>query len=179
MTTEPAPTKSIRVFRGDLPGYFCVLDEDSPRDPCASDRCPIRSAQSDGSGGAEMRWLDHLWRKNQEWDDRTGSYVRKGWIAERQALDDAEMERWRQRVTEGHLDYGSKCLACGLLIDLHPHPARMYRSGPDLCAAAREAALNDGSPAGSVTGVTAPEPPGLAGAAPDPAGDHSDGSESR
>lgn len=44
---EEIPHGTFRVFRGDLPGYFCEAEPDGPRDPCDSDRCPIRCARID------------------------------------------------------------------------------------------------------------------------------------
>ncbi|MGH3476012.1 MAG: hypothetical protein ACRDQD_04155 [Nocardioidaceae bacterium] len=48
MQREPIPTGTVRVFRGDLPGYFCTAEPEGPRDPCGSERCPIRGALTDG-----------------------------------------------------------------------------------------------------------------------------------
>lgn len=45
---EEIPRGTFRVFRGDLPGYFCTAEPDGPRDPCSSDQCPIRVQQFDG-----------------------------------------------------------------------------------------------------------------------------------
>lgn len=45
---ESFPHGKVRVFRGDLPGFFCTAEIDGPRDPCPSDRCPIRAALTDG-----------------------------------------------------------------------------------------------------------------------------------
>jgi len=57
MQREPIPTGTVRVFRGDLPGYFCTAEPDGPRDPCSSGRCPIRCTQDDGRDDAADRPL--------------------------------------------------------------------------------------------------------------------------
>jgi hypothetical protein len=78
-----------------------------------------------------VRWLDHLLHPNQEWDSYTGSWVRAGWVAERQAI--------MNRALESHQAGNGRCIECGELIDDHPMPERMWRSGPDLCARVGEA----------------------------------------
>ena len=64
-----------------------------------------------------------------EWDDYTGSYVRAGWVAERQSVMAEEYRRWQSGETTG-----GTCLRCGQPTYDHPMPERMLRSGPDLCA---------------------------------------------
>lgn len=70
--------------------------------------------------------------EDKEFDPYTGRRVRKGWVAERQAIMDAEYELWLSGERNG-----GTCLACHLPTNDHPMPDRLWRSGPDLCAAAR------------------------------------------
>jgi hypothetical protein len=69
-----------------------------------------------------------------EWDDRTGSYVRRGWPAERAAIEANAIAHFDQHA-------GGTCLDCGLKIGLHG-PERVLRTGPDLCALARSKAFD-------------------------------------
>lgn len=39
--SEDIPQGTVRVWRGDLPGYFCEA-EPAQRGPCSSGRCPLR-----------------------------------------------------------------------------------------------------------------------------------------
>lgn len=45
LTEERVPQGTVRVFRGDPPGFFCTADAGTGHDPCTSDRCPIRQLE--------------------------------------------------------------------------------------------------------------------------------------
>jgi hypothetical protein len=62
------------------------------------------------------------------------------WTKERQAIIDEAYAEWQRRKESGKLHTGI-CLDCGLSTDLHPMPERLLRSGPDLCARARESTV--------------------------------------
>lgn len=68
----------------------------------------------------------------QEWDDLTNSWVRKGWISERQNYAD----NYLAEITE-HPEKAGTCIQCKLSIALHPLPERMWRSLPEYCDHAR------------------------------------------
>jgi hypothetical protein len=70
---------------------------------------------------------------HKEWDGYTKSWIRLGWIAERQELMDEEYERWQRGERQG-----GTCLDCGQPTDDHPMPDRLWRSGPDLCTQVRQ-----------------------------------------
>lgn len=89
-----------------------------------------------------MDWLRKLFNPHlgEEWDAYTNGWVREGWIAERQGYMDKAYEGWQQGEPMG------TCLACNNPIENHPMPARMWRSGPDLCAQTKERSRNSPEP---------------------------------
>ena len=74
-----------------------------------------------------MKLLNRLFHPGKEWDSYTRSWVREGWIAERQGFMD-------QGLAELKAGGGGTCLDCGHPIRDHPLPERMWRRGADLCA---------------------------------------------
>lgn len=74
----------------------------------------------------------NIFHRGKEWDPLTESWVRRGWVAERQAITD----QFLTQVASGEQD-GGTCLACGLPLMAHPMPDRIWRSSPELCAIAR------------------------------------------
>jgi len=75
------------------------------------------------------RVLDAIQHPGQEYDAFTGTWVRKGWIAQRQALTDSAIADW-------DLMQGT-CNLCGQEIRLHP-TARAWTADPSLCPPKQE-----------------------------------------
>lgn len=68
---------------------------------------------------------------DREFDTYTGSWVRRGWIEERQALTDKAYRQELERRAAGRPS-NSTCLLCNQDMDLHP-PQRMWVADPAMC----------------------------------------------
>ena len=80
-----------------------------------------------------MRFFRRHKTEETEYDPYTGSQVRKGWVAERQAIMDDAV----RRIESGE-ENGGTCAPCGLPIRLHPLPERMWRNDPAYCLIAKQ-----------------------------------------